>query len=210
MALPLDRFRTRAVKLARSTDTHDNAQMTLSSSWLEAARSQWVWTGQARPPFAIAPGPGQVSVWDFPRPPQLAKDSREVVIRWGHLTVAHTGRAVLVLETAHPPSFYIPWSDVDQTLLKRGSGGSFCEWKGPATYWSVTTGERSLPNAAWSYPKPFAGAEAIADCVAFYPADLECTVNGEKVAPQPGGFYGGWITPELVGPFKGEPGTQGW
>lgn len=182
----------------------------LTASWLDAARAHWNWRGQTRPPFAIVPGPGQVSVWDFPRPPRLVHDSREVVIRWGDVPVARTSRAVLVLETAHPPSFYIPWADVACDLLHPSRGSSFCEWKGPASYWSLVNGTRSLPGVAWSYPKPLAGAELIADCVAFYPTSLNCTVGGEPVTPQPGGFYGGWITPELVGPFKGEAGTQGW
>jgi len=179
-------------------------------NWLEAARAHWNWRGQSRPPFAVVPGPGQVSVWDFPRPPQLLQDKREVVIRWGGQQVARSSRAVLVLETSHPPSFYIPWDDVDRALLRPGSGNSFCEWKGPASYWSLVSAVRSLPNVAWSYPKPLAGAEAIAGCVAFYPADIECSVDGDRVTPQPGGFYGGWITPELVGPFKGAPGSSGW
>ena len=179
-------------------------------TWLESARAHWNWRGQTRPPFAAEPGPGQVCVWDFPRPPRVLQDTREVVIRWGGVEIAHSCRAVLVLETSHPPSFYIPWADVNRTLLVPGNGGSFCEWKGPATYWSLLDGARSLKNVAWSYPKPLAGAEAIADSVAFYPTDLDCTVDGHRVMPQPGGFYGGWITPELVGPFKGEAGTSGW
>ena len=183
---------------------------TPSPTWLEAARAHWNWRRQTRPSFALEPGPGRVSVWDFPRPPRLVQDLREVVIRWGSVEVAHTHRAVLVLETSHPPSFYLPWADVDRALLTQGSGHSFCEWKGPASYWSLVDGARSLKNVAWSYPKPLAGAEAIADGVAFYPNDLDCTVDGHRVRPQPGGFYGGWITPELVGPFKGEQGTGGW
>ena len=179
-------------------------------TWLEAARAQWNWRGQTRPPFAVTPGPGQVSVWDFPRPPRLVRDMREVIIRWGALDVARTQSAVLVLETSHPPSFYIPLADIDQSLLRQGAGSSFCEWKGPAAYWSLVSATQVLPNVGWSYPKPLQGAEEIADCIAFYPANLTCTVGGEKVTPQPGGFYGGWITPELVGPFKGEAGTQGW
>lgn len=179
-------------------------------TWLEAARAHWNWRGQTRPAFAVEPKPGQVSVWDFPRPPQLAPEAREVVIRWGGVEVARSRKAVLVLETSHPPSFYIPWTDVNRALLQPGDGGSFCEWKGPATYWSLVDGQRRLPNVAWSYAKPLAGAEAIAGCVAFYPASLECTVGGAAVTPQPGGFYGGWITPELTGPFKGEAGTTGW
>ncbi len=181
-----------------------------SPTWLDAARAHWSWRGQTRPPFAAVPGSGQVSVWDFPRPPRLVRDSREVVITWGDLQVARTTSAVLVLETSHPPSFYIPLVDIDQTLLQQGSGSSFCEWKGPAAYWSLVSNTQVLPNVGWSYPKPMAGAELIADCIAFYPTNLACTVGGEKVTPQPGGFYGGWVTPELVGPFKGDAGTQGW
>lgn len=186
---------------------------TTTSTWLDAARAHWNWRGQARPPFAVEPGPGQVSVWDFPRPPRLAHDMREVVIFWGDVEVARSRKAILVLETAHPPSFYIPWADVNRALLQPSQGSSFCEWKGPASYWSLVDQVKSantLPGVAWSYPKPLAGAEAIADCVAFYPTHLRCTVGGETVMPQPGGFYGGWITPELVGPFKGDAGTQGW
>jgi len=181
--------------------------------WLRAARSHWRWRGQARPPFAATPVPGQVSVWDFPRPPRLATDGREVVVRWGDVEVARTRRAVRVLETAHPPSYYLPWDDVARHLLEPAGGGSFCEWKGPARYWSLVSpggGERRLPGVAWSYPQPLAGAEALADCVAFYPAALDCRVDGAPVTPQPGGFYGGWITPDLAGPFKGEPGSEGW
>ena len=179
-------------------------------AWLQAARDHWPWRGQARPPFAVVPGPGQTSVWDFPRPPDLVTDSREVVIRWGDVEVARTRRAVLVRETSHPPSFYLPWSDVARHLLSAAPGSSMCEWKGPARYWTLNDGQRRLPNVAWSYPQPMAGAGALADCVAFYPAALDCSVDGARVLPQPGGFYGGWITPELVGPFKGVPGSQGW
>lgn len=178
--------------------------------WLQAARDQWAWTGAARPPWAAVPGPGQASVWDFPRPPRLAPDTREVVIRWGAAEVARTRRALRVLETSHPPTWYLPWDDVDRTLLQAAGGGSVCEWKGPARYWSLVDAGRRLDRVAWSYPQPLPGAEALADAVAFYANDLDCTVDGAPVRPQPGGFYGGWITPELVGPFKGEPGSHGW
>jgi uncharacterized protein (DUF427 family) len=184
--------------------------MSTPPDWLRAAREHWQWRGNTRPPFATPPGPGLASVWDFPRPPRLAPDTREVVIRWNDLEVARTRRAVLVLETAHPPSFYLPWDDVARHLLQPAAGQSFCEWKGPARYWSLVHAHERLPNVAWSYPQPLPGAEALANCVAFYPRDLECSVDGARVLPQPGGFYGGWITPELVGPFKGEPGSEGW
>jgi uncharacterized protein (DUF427 family) len=178
--------------------------------WVRAARQQWRWQGQKRPPFAATPGPGQVSVWDFPRPPRLAADTREVVVRWGDVEVARTRRALLVLETAHPPSVYLPWDDVDRSLLLPAPGSSFCEWKGPARYWDLVQGGRRLSQVAWSYPQPLDGAQALADRVAFYPAALDCRVDGAAVLSQAGGFYGGWITPELVGPFKGAPGSQGW
>lgn len=179
-------------------------------AWLRAARDHWRWRGQERPPFAQVPGPGQTSVWDFPRPPVLAPEPREVVVRWGGVEVARTRRAILVLETAHPPSVYLPWDDVARDRLHPAAGSSFCEWKGPAAYWSLVDGKRRLDRIAWSYPRPLAGAEALAGCVAFYPAGLDCTVAGQPVRPQPGGFYGGWITPELTGPFKGEPGSESW
>lgn len=178
--------------------------------WIADARDQWTWSGRERPPFSAAAGPGQTSVWDFPRPPCIVPDTREIVVRWGGVEVARTHRAIRVMETAHPPSFYLPWEDVARDLLQPAGGASFCEWKGPASYWNLIDGDRRLDGVAWSYPRPMAGAEALADCVAFYPKDLECRVDGALVVPQPGGFYGGWITPELVGPFKGGPGTSGW
>lgn len=178
--------------------------------WALAAREHWHWRGQSRPPFAVTPAAGQVSVWDFPRPPRIVADTRQVVIRWGDRLVASTRCCLLVLETAHPPSFYLPWDDVVRDLLVPASGGSFCEWKGPARYWTLSDGVRRLPGVAWSYPRPLADATALADCIAFYPASLDCRVDGAPVRPQPGGFYGGWITPELVGPFKGDPGSAGW
>jgi uncharacterized protein (DUF427 family) len=179
-------------------------------AWARAAREQWSWRGRARPAFAQVPGPDQFSVWDYPRPPCLAPDTREVVIRWGDVELARTRRAIRVLETAHPPSFYLPWDDVARHFLQPAAGTSLCEWKGPAHYWTLVDGERRLVRVAWSYPQPLAGAEALAGCVAFYPCDLACSVDGEPVRPQPGGFYGGWITPELTGPFKGEAGSEGW
>ena len=184
--------------------------MTSTPDWLATARDAWTWRGATRPPFAEVPGPGQISVWDFPRPPRLVQDTREVVVRWGDAEVARTQRAWLVLETAHPPSFYLPWDDVNRHLLQAAAGGSFCEWKGPARYWSLVHGRERLPGVAWSYPQPLPGAEALANCVAFYPAALDCRVDGQPVRPQPGGFYGGWITPELTGPFKGDRGSDGW
>jgi uncharacterized protein (DUF427 family) len=182
----------------------------MSPDGLRAARAAWVWRGQARPPFAEVPAPGQVSVWDFPRPPRLAPDAREVVIAWDGLPVARTTGAVCVLETSHPPTWYLPLADVVAGLLQPAPGGSFCEWKGPARYWHLAHGGRRLDRVAWSYPRPLPGAEVLADRVAFYAHHLQITVAGAPVRPQPGGFYGGWITPDLAGPFKGDPGSGGW
>ena len=153
---------------------------------------------------------GQESVWDYPRPPRLERDAREIVIRWGTLEIARTRYALRLLETSHPPSFYLPWKDVARSFLQPGSGSSLCEWKGVASYWTLTDGARRQTNVAWSYPQPLAGAEVLSDYVAFYPAGLECRVAGALAEPQPGGFYGGWVTPELTGPFKGIPGSSAW
>ncbi len=120
-------------------------------------------------------------------------DTREVVIRWGGIEIARTSHAIRVLETAHPPSFYLPWDDVNRDHLTSAAGSSLCEWKGAARYWSLVDGTRSLTGLAWSYPRPLPGAEALADCVAFYPENLECTVGGAPVTQQPGRFYGGWV-----------------
>ncbi len=177
---------------------------------LSTAREQWRWRGGDRPSFALAPMPGQESVWDYPRPPVFASDLREVTIHWQGRQIARTRRAIRVMETAHPPSFYLPWADVDRRWFEPASGGTVCEWKGAAQYWTLASGGKRLERIGWSYEDPFPGAAPIAGHVAFYVQGLDCRVGGEPVRPQPGRFYGGWITPELVGPFKGEPGSVGW
>ncbi len=163
-------------------------------------------------------GPGQESVWDFPRPPRLETDSRLVEIHArdagggpGAL-LARTARAFRVLETSHPPVFYVPRDDITVGALGPAPGSSVCEFKGPATYWDVLApdGDVLAPAGAWSYEAPWPGFEPLAGAVAFYPAPLACTVAGEVVRAQPGGFYGGWITDDVTGPFKGAPGTLGW
>lgn len=176
---------------------------------LRRAREKWANRGQTRPPFAVEPGPGQESVWDYPRPPRLVRDARIVEVRAGEILVARTRAAWRVLETASPPTFYLPPEDI-HARLEPARGGSFCEWKGQAAYWSVVAGDAVLENVAWSYPHPLEGFEAVAGYVSFYPGKIPCFVDGIRVTPQPGGFYGGWITPEIVGPFKGDPGTSGW
>ena len=114
------------------------------------------------------------------------------------------------METASPPTFYIPPDDVTMNAIERAAGSSLCEWKGQAAYWTVTVPGQRLERVGWSYPEPFPGYEAIRDYFAFYPTQLECFVDGIRVLPQPGRFHGGWVTPELVGPFKGEPGSEMW
>jgi Domain of unknown function (DUF427) len=104
----------------------------------------------------------------------------------------------------------LPLVDVEQAYLRASGGGSFCEWKGPAHYWDLVDGTRCLERVAWSYPQPLAGAEALGQCIAFYAHELQCSVGGARVLAQPGGFYGGWITPDLAGPFKGDPGSGSW
>jgi uncharacterized protein (DUF427 family) len=170
----------------------------------------WQYDGRVRPPFAIEPGPGEESVWDYPRPPQIEPDAREVVVRVGDIVVARSRRAVRVLETASPPTVYLPHDDVVVELLSAAGGSSFCEWKGAARYWTVQVGAERLEAVAWSYDEPPPPFTALRGHVSFYPGRIACFLGGVRVQPQPGQFYGGWITPGIVGPFKGEPGTWGW
>ena len=177
---------------------------------IRAARAGWTHTGAKRPPFAHEPGPGQESVWDYPRPPVVTPDSREVLIKTGDQTVAVSERSVRVLETASAPTFYLPPEDVEEDLLIPMSGHSFCEWKGPARYFELAHAAVLGAPVAWTYPEPFPEFETLAGWYAFYPDRISCFVAGERVLPQAGGFYGGWITRDVVGPFKGDPGTSGW
>jgi len=178
---------------------------------LDRARAAWRWRGQQRPDFAITPGPGQESVWDYPRPPAYVPDSRHVSIYAGDTLLADTHRAMRVLETGSPPTFYLPPESVDMAQLTPSDRRTFCEWKGRAEYFHVTDSSgRRIDNALWRYPDAFDDAAPIAGWFACYPSQLRCFVDGEAVRAQAGGYYGGWITDELVGPFKGEPGTGHW
>jgi uncharacterized protein (DUF427 family) len=162
-------------------------------------------------PQRITPAPGQESVWDYPRPPRLEPARRHIQIFFNGELIADTERAWRVLETSHPPAYYIPPEDIRDGVLQRGEGHSFCEWKGEARYHTVQAGDRRAANAAWSYPSPTPQFAPIKDHVAFYVGPMDrCLVDGEEARPQPGSFYGGWITDDVVGPFKGEPGTRGW
>lgn len=162
-------------------------------------------------PKRIAPGPGQESVWEYPRPPRLETTPRHIQVYFNGLLLADTRRAYRVLETSHPPVYYLPPADIQMQCLIPAGGQSWCEWKGQAAYYSVVVGERRAENVAWYYPDPTPSFLPIKNYVAFYPRPMDrCLVDGEVVVPQPGGFYGGWITSDVVGPFKGEPGTMGW
>lgn len=177
---------------------------------LKRVRAQWSHRGSSRPPWAIDPRPGQESVWDYPRPPRLDPDDRLVRVVHGAIIIAESRRAIRALETASPPTFYIPPRDVRMESLVRGRGTSLCEWKGNASYWSLRTSGGEIPNVGWSYERPCIEFMAIQGYLSFYPAKVECYIGRERAQPQPGGFYGGWVTEEIVGPFKGEPGTAGW
>jgi uncharacterized protein (DUF427 family) len=158
------------------------------------------------------PGPGQESVWDYPRPPRVEPTGRRVQVLFGGVEIVDTRRAQRVLETSHPPVYYIPREDVRMESLTRSPrGSSYCEFKGWASYFTVGNGEPSEEAAAWSYEEPAPGFEAIRNHIAFYSSRMdECRVDGELVTAQPGDFYGGWITSDIVGPFKGGLGTLGW
>ncbi len=155
--------------------------------------------------------PGQESVWDYPRPPRVENFPRTIKIVFADTVLAETQRAQRVLETSHPPVYYIPIADIRMAFLTEAEGGTVCEWKGPATYYTLRLDARTAERAAWRYGTPTGPFESISDCLAFYPRLMDvCYVNDEVVIPQPGEFYGGWITSDVMGPFKGAPETMGW
>ena len=157
------------------------------------------------------PGPGQESVWDYPRPPRLEPVAERLRVVFNGSTVAETTAGFRVLETSHPPVFYIPPGNVLAGALQRAAGRSFCEFKGEAAYWTLNVDGAASDRAAWSYPDPTPAFRPIRDYLAFYASKVDaCWVGDERVAAQDGDFYGGWITGKVVGPFKGAPGTLGW
>jgi uncharacterized protein (DUF427 family) len=163
------------------------------------------------PPRPLPTEAGQESVWDYPRPPRLEPVAERLRVVVDGVTVADTTRGHRVLETSHPPAYYIPPDDVREDLLVASPTTSSCEYKGLATYSTLVLGERRITDVAWRYPEPRPGFEAIRGAYAFYASRVdEAWVGDERVTPQAGDFYGGWITPRIVGPFKGEPGTRGW
>jgi uncharacterized protein (DUF427 family) len=151
------------------------------------------------------------SVWDYPRPPRVEASTRRIRVVLGGETIVDTTAAYRVIETSHPPVFYVPLDEIaDDVLSPSGGRTTVCEWKGTASYYDVSAGGREVERAAWTYHDPIEGFEAIRDAVAFYPGRMDaCFVDDEQVTPQADDFYGGWITSEIVGPFKGDPGTTG-
>ena len=151
------------------------------------------------------------SVWDYPRPPAVRRCERTVRIELGGVVIAESGRALRVLETSHPPTLYLPLDDVATGVLAPAAGSSFCEFKGRAVYFDVAAGGRVAERAAWHYPEPDPAYAALLGHVSFYPGRMDaCRLGEERVRAQAGDFYGGWITADLAGPFKGPPGTRGW
>ena len=167
--------------------------------------------GTPRDVVPVPPAPGQESVWDYPRPPRLERTAAHVLVVLGGVTVLDTTRALRVLETSHPPTYYLPLADAREGAFRPAPGGSWCEWKGQASYLDVVGGDHVAAGAAWSYPDPSPSFRDLVDHVALYPGRMDrCTVDGEVVRAQDGGFYGGWVTDAVVGPFKGAPGSLGW
>ena len=170
----------------------------------------WQYYGQKRPPFAEAPEEGQESVWDYPRPPVVEHAGRSVEVRLGTTVIASSRAALRVLETASAPTVYIPESDIRTEWLRPSSSGSFCEWKGRARYFDLVLSDARLDDIAWTYPDPPGRFASLRGHFSFYPGRIDCFIGQERVAAQPGGFYGGWVTSGLAGPIKGAPGSSGW
>ena len=178
---------------------------------IEREAYKWRRFSRKKPVDIIKPGPGQESIWDYPRPPKVEFFAKRIRVVFAGETIADSKRNYKVMETASPPCYYIPQTDINMNYLIRSNHTSLCEWKGSATYWSVKVGDNISENAGWSYTLPWDGFELIRDCIAFYAGRVDaCFIDGEKVKPQAGNFYGGWITSNIVGPFKGERGTEYW
>ena len=162
-------------------------------------------------PQRIQPEPGQESVWDYPRPPRIEQSNQRIQVIFRDVTIAESVRSQRILETSHPPVYYIPPEDVDMSYIQPSNHQSYCEWKGIAQYYAIAVGEEKSINAAWYYPNPTDYFAVLKNYLAFYPSRADaCYVDGERVTAQTGDFYGGWITKNIVGPFKGGMGTRGW
>ena len=178
---------------------------------LALERDRWRRIERMRPERIVFPRPGQESVWDYPRPPRVEAVEESLRVELGERVLAETRSGLRVLETASPPVYYFPPGDVSRDLLEPGPARTFCEWKGVASYWSARVGKRRVPDVAFCYAAPEDGFEAIRDHLAFFASRVDaCFVGSERARPQPGGYYAGWLTSAIVGPFKGEPGTERW
>lgn len=180
---------------------------------IDRERAYWRSIPRSRPDVIPAPGPGQESVWDYPRPPRVEPSASRVRIVFGGLKIADTRAALRVLETAGPPVYYLPNAALRDGFLREAqeASQSLCEWKGVAHYLDLRVGPRYFARVAWFYPDPDPAYGALRDHVAFFAGrGGEAWVDEERVRPQPGRFYGGWITDAILGPFKGEPGSERW
>lgn len=159
----------------------------------------------------VKPGPGQESAWDYPRPPALDVSNESIVIELGGMVIARSTTSWRVLETSHPPTYYLPREAFVEGVLRPTNGATWCEWKGQASYYDLVAGDTVVAAGAWNYPEPTARFAALSDAISLMPATVDrITINDEVVTPQEGTFYGGWITSRVVGPFKGAPGTGHW
>lgn len=159
----------------------------------------------------IEPKPGEESVWAYPRPPKIEDCIKLIKIIFNNVIIAETNHAKRVLETSHPPVYYIPPEDIKMNYLTPAENHSFCEWKGEANYYHLTVADKTVRYACWYYPAPIPKLAELKNYMAFYAGKMDaCYIDDELVTPQPGKFYGGWITKNIVGPFKGEEGSEGW
>ena len=170
----------------------------------------WEYDGSQRPGFAEETRKGQESVWDYPRPPSLRRLDLKIEVKYDGSLLGKSTEALCVSETASPPVFYMPFGNIVFDLLCKAPGSSFCEWKGKASYWDIKSNSTRSDPVAWSYEEPLQSYDKLQNHLAFYPGKVDCYLDGEKVAPQPGGFYGGWMTTKICGPVKGGPGTEWW
>ena len=178
---------------------------------LHHLRERWRHAARRRPERIVTPAPGQQSVWDYPRPPRVERVDERVRVEFAGVVIARSERALRVVETSSPPCYYVPPQDVLGDPLVDSASTSFCEWKGIARYLSLRVGDRQAIDAAWTYPDPDPGYEVLRDHLAFFASRVDaCYVGDALVRAQPGAYYGGWITPDVVGPFKGELGTEDW
>ena len=196
---------------ARVVGSGGRLQHSMNSEERARARAKWRYVGRDRPSWATPPAAGKESVWDYPRPPRIERVPQRLRVESGGIALADTTHGQRVLETAGPPVYYFPARDVRRDLLFAESATSPCEWKGEATYFGFAVADQPVHRCAWSYRDPDPTYSALQGWFAFHAGRVDaCFVGAELVTPQPGDYYGGWITSAIVGPFKGEPGSEDW